>query len=309
MRKKIKLLILFFFCFLLKAVSQNTNLDSILDAQLKAKNQNSIQRIEATFKTSRLIDGHTVETTQAGVLDLKVSHRFGQLNQGFYNMFGFDVASMRIGVDYGITNRFTIGGGRSTFEKQYDGFLKYRLLWQSEGKKNIPVSVTLLSSVMLETDTLALKTEKKISVSPSFANKFSYAYQVLVARKFSSKFSLQLAPTLIHENIVDSSFNPNDIFAIGGGARFKLTPRSGINIEYYYVLPGTKLPGTYNTFSIGYEIETGGHVFQLHFTNSTGMTERSFIAENQGRWSKGDIHFGFNISRVFTIKKPKEIKM
>ncbi len=309
MRKRIKLVYLFFFCFLFKAVSQNTNLDSMLDAQTKAKNKNSIQSVEETFKTSRLIDGHTVETTQAGVLDLKISHRFSQLNQGFYNMFGFDVASMRIGVDYGITNRFTIGGGRSTFEKQYDGFLKYKFLWQSEGEGNIPVSVALLSSVMLETDTLALKTEKKISVSPSFANKFSYAYQVLIARKFSPAFSLQLMPTLIHENIVDSSFNQNNIFAIGGGARFKLTPHSGINIEYYYVLPGTKLPGTYNTLSIGYEIETAGHVFQLHFTNSTGMTERSFIAENTGRWSKGDIHFGFNISRVFTIKKPKDIKM
>jgi len=309
MRTKIKLLVLCFFCFLFKGIGQNTNLDSLLDVQMKAKNQNTTQHTEATFKTSRLIDGHTVETTQAGVLDLKVSHRFGQLNDGFYNMFGFDVASMRIGVDYGITNRFTIGGGRSTFEKQYDGFLKYRLLWQSEGKKNVPVSVTLLSSVMLETDTLALKTEKKISVSPSFANKLSYAYQVLIARKFNSNFSLQLAPTLIHENIVDSSFNPNDIFALGFGARLKLTQRSGINIEYYYQIPGTKLPGTYNTFSIGYEIETGGHVFQLHFTNSTGMTERTFIAENKGRWNKGDIHFGFNISRVFTIKKPKDLKM
>lgn len=309
MRKKLKLLIIFLSCILMKAMSQDTNLDSMLDAQMKAKTKNQTQHTEATFKTSRLIDGHTVETTQAGVLDLKVSHRFGQLNEGFYNMFGFDVASMRIGVDYGITNRFTIGGGRSTFEKQYDGFLKYRILWQSEGKKNIPVSVTLLSSIMLETDTLALKTEKKISVSPGFANKLSYAYQVLIARKFNSQFSLQLAPTLVHENIVDSSFNPNDIFAVGVGARFKLTQRSGINIEYYYQIPGSKLPGTYNTFSIGYEIETGGHVFQLHFTNSTGMTERSFIAENTGRWNKGDIHFGFNISRVFTIKKSKDLKM
>ncbi len=293
----------------MQAISQNVNLDSMLDMQTKTKDKNKAQYVEATFTTSRLVDGHTVETTQAGVLDLKISHRFGQLNQGFYNMFGFDVASIRIGVDYGITNRFTVGAGRSSFEKQYDGFLKYRLLWQSEDGKKMPVSLTLLSSVMLETDTLALKTEKKISVSPSTANKFSYAYQVLLARKFNSRFSLQLVPTLIHENIVDSSFNSNDIFAVGAGAKIKVTPKSNINIEYYYVLLGSKLPGTYNTFSIGYEIETAGHVFQLHFTNSTGMTERSFIAENTGRWSKGDIHFGFNISRVFTIKKPKDLKM
>jgi hypothetical protein len=310
MRKKFELLVLLIIIFgSVKALSQDVNLDSILDAQMKAKNKNETQYTEATFKTTRLIDGHTVETTQAGVLDLKVSHRFGKLNERFYNMFGFDEASMRIGLDYGLTNRLTVGGGRSTFEKQYDGFLKYRLLWQSEGKKNMPVSVTLLTSVMFETDTNALRNEKKDTVGSHVSDKLSYAYQVLIGRKFSPNFSLQIAPTLIHENIVDSTYNPNDIFAIGAGARFKLTQRSSINVEYYYQLPGSKLRGTYNTFSIGYEIETGGHVFQLHFSNSTGMTERTFIAENDGRWSKGDIHFGFNISRVFTIKKPKELKM
>lgn len=309
MKKNNALFFLLCILFWADARSQDVNLDSMLDVQMKAKNKNTTQYTEATFKTSRLIDGHTVETTQAGVLDLKVSHRFGTLNDGFYNMFGFDVASMRIGVDYGITNRFTVGFGRSTFEKQYDGFLKYRLLWQSEGRHNMPVSLTLLSSVMFETDTNALKTEKKINVRPATADKFSYAYQILIARKFNPKLSLQLAPTLIHENIVDSSFNPNNLWAIGAGARFKLTQHSSINVEYYYQLPGSKLPGTYNTFSIGYEIETGGHVFQLHFTNSTGMTERTFIAENTGRWSKGDIHFGFNISRVFTIKKSKQPKL
>jgi hypothetical protein len=281
----------------------------MLDAQTKSKNKNTTQYAEATFKTSRLIDGHTVETTQGGVLDLKISHRFGQLNDGFYNMFGLDVASIRIGMDYGLTNRLTVGGGRSSFEKQYDLFLKYRLLRQSEGKRNMPVSLTLLASAMLQTDTASLKIEKKISVKPKFSDKLSYAYQVLIARKFNSNFSLQIAPTMVHENLVDSSFNSNDIFAIGGGARFKLTQRSSINIEYYYVLPGTKLPGTYNTLSIGYEIETGGHVFQIHLSNSTGMTERTFVAENPGKWSDGDIHIGFNISRVFTIRKPKELKM
>jgi hypothetical protein len=290
-------------------MSQNVDLDSLLDSQMKAKNQNKTQHTLATFKTTRLIDGHTVETTQAGVLDVKISHRFGQLNEGFYNMFGLDAASIRIGMDYGITNRLMVGGGRSSYEKQYDGFIKYRLLWQSEGKKNMPVSVTLLASAMFATDTIAIKAENKISVKPETVDKFSYAYQVLIARKFSSDFSLQLMPSLVHENLVDSSFNSNNIFAIGAGARFKLTQRSSINVEYYYPLPGSKLPGTYNTFSIGYEIETGGHVFQLHFSNSTGMTEKTFIAENTGRWSKGDIHFGFNISRVFTIRKPKDLKM
>jgi hypothetical protein len=304
---KLPALLIVFWCT--GAAAQDINLDSLLDADMKTKNQDKTQHTEATFKTSRLIDGHTVETTQRGVLDLKVSHRFGRLNEGFYNMFGFDVASMRIGLDYGITDRLTVGGGRSTFEKQYDLFLKYRLLWQSEGKNSMPVSVTFLSSLMFETDTTALKSEKNISVKPRTSDKLSYAHQILLSRKFNSNFSLQLMPTMVHENLVDSTFNSNDLFSVGVGARLKLTQRSSINIEYYYQLPGYKLPGTYNTLSLGYEIETGGHVFQLHLSNSTGMTERTFIAENNGRWSKGDIHFGFNISRVFTLKKPKELKM
>ncbi|HEX5155431.1 MAG TPA: DUF5777 family beta-barrel protein [Parafilimonas sp.] len=309
MKKKFQLLFVLLILCSVKSISQDVNLDSLLDTEEKAKNQNKTQRTIATFKTTRLIDGHTVETTQGGVLDLKISHRFGELNDGFYNMFGLDEASIRIGMDYGLTNRLTVGGGRSSYQKLYDGFLKYRLLWQSEGKKNIPVSVTLLAAAMFETDTAAMKNEKKISTSPSTADKFSYAYQVLIARKFSPAFSLQLMPSLVHENLVDSSATSNDIFAIGAGARLKLTQRSSFSIEYFYTIPGTRLPGTYNTFSIGYEIETGGHVFQIHLSNSTGMTEKTFIAENYGRWSKGDIHIGFNISRVFTIRKPKDMKM
>jgi len=309
MKKKFQLLVVLLILCSIKSMSQDVNLDSLLDTEEKAKNQNKTQRTIATFKTTRLIDGHTVETTQGGVLDVKISHRFGQFNDGFYNMFGLDEASIRLGMDYGLTNRLTVGGGRSSYQKLYDGYLKYRLLWQSEGQKNIPVSVTLLAAAAFETDTAAMKNEKKISVSPSTGDKFSFAYQVLIARKFSPAFSLQLMPSLVHENLVDSSFNSNDILALGAGARFKLTQRSSISVEYFYTFPGTRLPGTYNTFSIGYEIETGGHVFQIHFSNSTGMTEKTFIAENYGRWSKGDIHLGFNISRVFTIRKPKDMKM
>lgn len=286
--------------------AQKVNLDSLLDVSTKKESPKK-QYTDATFSGTKLIDGHTVETTQAGVLNLLISHRFGKVNDGFYNMFGLDAASMRLGFDYGITNRLNVGFGRSTFEKQYDGFLKYRLLWQSEGEHAMPLSLTLLSSVMYETDTTALKSEKQITIHPRQTDKFSFAYQILIARKFSNAFSLQLMPTMIHENIVYNATSPNDLFALGAGARIKLTPRSSINLEYYYQLPGYKLPGTYNTFSIGYEIETGGHVFQLHFTNSTGMTERTVIAENYGQWGRGDIHFGFNISRVFTIKKAKRV--
>ncbi|MEP6512279.1 MAG: DUF5777 family beta-barrel protein [Parafilimonas sp.] len=297
----------FLLFFAAHAIAQDVNLDSLLEVDTNKKIKNETHYTEATFKTTRLIDGHTVETTQAGILDFKVSHRFGNVNDGLYQMFGLDQATMRLGFDYGINNRLTIGIGRSTFEKQYDGFIKYRALWQSAGKNNIPVSVTLLSSIMIKTLHENIDT-KKVTTQ----DKTSYAYQVMVARKFSECFSLQLMPTLIHENLVDSASMPNDLYSIGAGARVKLTKNSSINAEYYYQIPDNKLPATYNTLSLGWEIQTAGHVFSLHLSNSIGMTERTFIAENrEGRWGfgdKGSIHFGFNISRVFTIKKPKEAK-
>src|SRR6476619_6862858 len=133
----------------LHSLAQDVNLDSLLDTEMSKKNKNKTQFIEGTFKTSRIINSHTVETTQRGVLDLKISHRFGATGNGFYDLWGLDNAiTMRFGAEYGLTNRFTIGGGHNSYEKEYDGFLKYRLLWQSTGKQKMPLSVTLLSSVM-----------------------------------------------------------------------------------------------------------------------------------------------------------------
>jgi hypothetical protein len=165
----------------------------------------------------------------------------------------------------------------------------------------MPVTVTILASLMYVTDTVVnpWNVDRKIKTG----DKLSYAYQVLIARKFSDALSLQLMPTLIHYNLVENSSIPNDLYSLGVGARIKLTQRSSVNIGYYYQLPGYKLPGTINTLSIGYEVETAGHVFQFHVSNSTGMTERTFITENKGRWDKGDIHLGFTISRVFNVRK------
>jgi len=308
-----------------KASKNDSSTTQHIVPTIDKKDTTETQYTVATFKTSRLINGHTVETTQKGVLDLKVTHRFGKLNEGFYNLFGLDAASMRIGVDYGINDKLTIGAGRSTtgksvntdipasesMEKGYDAFLKYRLLWQSTGARTMPLSLTALYSIMVNT----LKENKEVSSGDSVktvklntADRFYYTTELMAARKFGDAFSLQLMPVWTHYNFVDSSSMPNDLFSIGVGARFKLTPRSSLNVEYYYQLPGHKLPGTDNSFAIGYEIETGGHVFQLQLTNSYGMTERTFINETRGKWTNGDIHFGFNISRVFVVKKPKNIQ-
>jgi opacity protein-like surface antigen len=234
-------------------------------------------------------------------LDLKISHRFGNLNTGTYELFGLDNATMRFGFDYGLTDRFTIGVGRSTFEKQYDGFAKYKLLRQSSGKRNMPISVSALASIMLKT-----QRDRDVTTKKNFSDNLYYTYQLLIARKFSSATSFQIMPTVVHHNIVQSANEHNDIWALGVGGRQKVSKRVSINAEYYYVLPEYKLPGTYNSLAVGVDIETGGHVFQLHFTNSTGMTERTFISETTGQWSEGDIRFGFNVSRIFNIGRSKK---
>jgi hypothetical protein len=254
--------------------------------------------IEATFKSTHLINGHSIETTKAGLLDFRISHRFGLINSGSYNFFGLDNATERLGLDYGITNNISVGIGRSTFQKQMDGFLKVKLLKQSTGPHASPVSITSLAAVIIKT----LK-DSDPNIKRSTSDKTSYAYQLIIARKFSSSTSIQLMPTMVHYNLVPLANDPNDLYSLGIGARQKLSKRLSLTAEYYYQF--NQFSGYYNSFALGVDIETGGHVFQLHFTNSTGLTESTFINQTSGKWENGDIHFGFNISRVFKIKKQK----
>jgi hypothetical protein len=275
-----------------------TDLMNQLENEVLKDEKNNTNYTTATFKTTRLIDGHTIENTGKGVLDVKISHRFGKVNGGSYNLFGLDNATMRMGLDYGITNRLMVGVGRSTFEKTYDAFFKLKLLRQSTGKRRMPITVSYVP-------TMALKTLKSLDTSRKnyFSSRLFFTHQLLIARKFSEGTSLQLMPTYSHRNLVTLASEPNDLIAIGIGGRQKLSKRVSINFEYYYQLPDYKLAGTTDALSVGFDIETGGHVFQLHFTNSQGMSERTFITETTGKWDKGDIYFGFNISRVFTIGK------
>ena len=276
-----------------------TPLDSIFEKELLNKKP-AKQFTERTFLTTRLVNGHSIENIASGILDLRISHRFGQLNGGFYQLFGLDNATMRMGLDYGVSRKLMIGAGRSTYQKQYDAFLKYKLLTQTEDKGGIPVSVSWMSSMMLNT----LKWENP-NRKNYFSSRLYYAHQLLIARKFSEGTSIQIMPTMVHYNLVKGSNDPNDLFSIGIGAKQSISKRVSINGEYYYQLPGSRFSGTRNSLSFGVDIETGGHVFQLHVTNSPGMTERTFINETFGQWGKGDLLFGFNISRVFSLKKPK----
>jgi hypothetical protein len=257
----------------------------------------------ATFKSTRIMNGHSIERMPAGQLDVRISHRFGTLNSGGYNFFGLDQSNIHLGLEYGITNWLMIGVGRSEFEKTFDGFAKFSILRQSTGAKEMPVSVSVLTSVALKTLKFPDQTRTNY-----YTSRLAYVGQVLVARKINEIFSVQLTPSYVHRNLVATELDPNDIWALGAGARLKVTKRISLNGEYYAIAnPKTYLSQQiYNPLSVGFDIETGGHVFQLFFTNSLGMTEKQFIGGTTGQWKKGDIHFGFNISRVFTLKKHKK---
>lgn len=254
----------------------------------------------ATFKTTRLINGHSVENVAEGVLDFRISHRFGYISGGAYELWGLDEASMRLGLDYGLSKRWMIGIGRSTYQKQYDGFTKYKILRQSAGSRSMPITLSAIASMMYK----SLKFEDPTRENYYTSNMY-FSGQLLIARKFNESLSLQVMPTIVHYNLVEGADDPNDLFSVGVGGRMKLSKRVSLNLEYYYQLPDYKFEGTKNSLAIGFDIETGGHVFQVYCTNSTGMTERTYINETTGDFFKGDIRLGFTISRVFTIKKPK----
>ena len=230
-----------------------------------------------------------------GVLDFRILHRFGRANDGVSEWFGLDQASMRMGFDYGLGKNLTIGIGRCTFKKEVDGFLKLRLV--SQKTNGTPFSVIVVTGMSVYT---FKNTDPLHDVT--FSSRAGYYYQSIIGRKFSRKFSLQLSPTLVHRNIVPAG-DVNDTYALGIGGRFKLSKRTALVADYFPVLNRPSTSDTRNSLSLGFDIETGGHVFQLHFSNSTGMNERAFITDTHDSWGKGEVRFGFNLSRVFTVKR------
>ncbi len=272
-----------------------------MENDVKNENKNKKEYVIATFKTTRLIDGHSTENVAKHVLDVRISHRFGALNSGAYNLFGLDNATMKMNFDYGISDRLMVGVGRSSYQKTCDAFFKYKILRQSTGYRSMPVTLSYVPTIACETMKWANPTQKNY-----FSSRLAFTHQLIIGRKFSENTSLQLMPTLVHQNLATLAKDPNDIYAIGIGGRKKLSKRVSFNAEYYYQIPGHKISTSTNCLSIGFDIETGGHVFQLHFTNSTGMSENYFISQTTGKWGKGDILFGFNISRVFNVGKQKK---
>ncbi|GAB3854335.1 DUF5777 family beta-barrel protein [Hymenobacter terrigena] len=271
--------------------------DLLNDLEKQTADSTKREVVAATFKGTHIINSQSVETPGQGTLAFLIQHRFGTLNSGAYNFFGLDQAVLRLSFEYGLTNRLAVGIGRSNIEKTFDGFLKYRALQQTTGARPMPVSVTLFASAAITTLRFGtLPTER------TTASRLDYTYQVLIARKVNSGLSLQLMPTLVHRNYVPLAGMQNDVYSIGGGLRQKLTKRIALTADYFYVLPGYAADNFRNALGAGFDIETGGHVFQLHVTNAQGMTEKFFIPQTTGDFFNGDIYFGFTVARNFTVK-------
>ena len=258
--------------------------------------------VRGTFKATHIVNMQTIESAAAGNLNFVIQHRFGQLNSGSYNFFGLDNATLRLGLDYGITDDLDIGVGRTSYLKTFDGYLKYKLLKQTEGHQ-MPVSVSVLGTIIDYTQDI---------IGKDYLNtkyRTAYSAQLLIARKLTRALSFQVTPTYLHYNLVPTVADKNDIFALGLAGRMKITNRMSIDAEYNYLPSGQVVSSqTHNSFSLGWDIETGGHVFQLVFSNSQSMLETQYITGTTGSWGKGDIFFGFNISRNFNLKKKHELK-
>ena len=282
-----------------QSFSQQVDLFKMQDSTLAAENKDQAEKVINTFYSTRLVNSHTVEITGVGSMDFRINHRFAPLNLGFYDMFGLDFASMRMGFDFGLAKNLMVGIGRTTFNKEYDAFVKYRLMHQGSGTGGQPLSIALVGSLAYKN----VKMDPSLKVTGS--DRTVLTAQLLIARKFNDHTSLQLSPTFTHYNrILGFTGGGRDLFSLGFLARQRISRRISINAEYF--LQTTRFNGTYDPLSIGVDINTGGHVFQLHFTNSTGMNEHSFIHETTGSWGNGDIRWGFNISRIFNIGRKKK---
>ncbi len=274
------------------------DIDDLLDGEF----DNSNNYVSATFKSTRIINANSIELVKKQHLNFTISHRFGSINNGISDFFGIDRSTIRLNLEYGLKDWFTVGIDRSSFSQTYDGYFKFRLLRQSTGKWAIPVSITYFTSFEVFTRKFT-EAERDNYLS----SRLSYVHQLLIARKFNNKLSLQLTPSLVHRNLVPTALDMNDLYAVGLGGRYKITNRFAITAEYFYTIRSPRSSEAYNNpIAIGVDIETGGHVFQLMLTNTSLMYEGGFITgNNNDNFFKGGIHFGFNISRTFSFTKIK----
>ncbi|ADR23626.1 hypothetical protein MATR_25180 [Marivirga tractuosa] len=249
---------------------------------------------EKVFRDTRIVNGHSTEVLPKGMMKFIISHRFGAVSSGVQQLWGLDNSTIRIGLDYAFTDNINVGFGRSSLQKHYDFYLKYRFLQQRK-EGGSPVSLVYYTNAAIRT----IQTPQTEDLS--FTNNLSFVHQLLLARKFNEFISFQIMPTYVHRNFVLDLESNNDIYSIGTASRIQVTKVLAFNLEYYFNLPDQLASQYQSSAGLGIELETKGHIFQLNFTNSLGMIAPLYVAETTGRIEEGDIHFGFNITRDFKI--------
>ena len=258
--------------------------------------------VESSFKGTRVVNAQSLELPRPKILQFMIQHRFGSIENGFYDLFGMDYATIRFDFNYGLTERLSFGVGRSSLDKIYDIFVKTKLLRQSSGTRSFPVSVLLYSDIGIDTKR---KPENDPAVKDEYLNRLLYVNQLIIGRKFNRSLSLEILPTLIHRNLVPTNQDDHDLVSIGIAGRYKLSNRISVNADYFIPL-GDRSEDYQNSVAIGVDYETGGHVFQVMIANSQGPYEYTFIENARGNFSTGVLYLGFNISRAFTLAGDNE---
>lgn len=272
------------FLFVISASAQ----DDLL-AELDSTQVDTNSDVSAVFKGLQIVTLQTTKMPAQKEFYFIVSHRFGTVKDGISEFFGLDMATTKIGGVYGITNWLSVSASRHTLLKVYEGGLKYRLARQND---DFPFEIVGYNTIDVNTFL-----EEENYPKLEFTDRLSYITQVLISRKLSEKISVELVPSFIHKNLYEPTIENNDQFSVGAGGRVKLTKRLSLNLEYVY---NVDKPDFYkNPLSVGVDIETGGHIFQLLFTNSQAMTEAGYLTQAAGDWGDGDFFFGFNLYRVF----------
>ncbi|HNW50146.1 MAG TPA: DUF5777 family beta-barrel protein [Prolixibacteraceae bacterium] len=262
-----------------------------LDALLEKETSNTTDYVIATFLSNRIINGQSTEQLQKNGLDFRISHRFGSFKEGAEELYGLDGSNSYFSADYGLTDRIMIGIGRATFDKQVTGNIKAKILRQSTGAKKMPVTVSLFGEVAATTQKFS-----NAKRNDDFVSRLNYTGQLLIAKKMDN-LSLQLSPTFVHRNLVETTAEKNDLFAVGVGGRYKLSSVFDVSAEYFWV--NGKTDNSYNPLSFAVSYQVSHHVFQVILTNSQPITENSVIGKTTDSWLDGNIHVGFNISTVF----------
>ena len=246
--------------------------------------------VMATFKATRIVNAQSIEMPKPRILEFVILHRFGSMANGAYDLFGMDEAVIRFDLEYGFSDRLSIGIGRSSLNKTYDIFSKLKIVDQRTGHRSFPISLVLFTKMEIET----------IMKDKDMQDRYTYDVQFLLAKKLNRSLSLQLMPTFIHRNLVETHNDHHDLISLGIGGRIKMTRRTSINFDTFF--PIGKRGETYKQgWGIGYDIETGGHVFQLMVTNARGSFESEYIENASGAFEDLNLYLGFNISRAFYL--------